>query len=201
MSPKKSSKKTEDPTKELNPRQTRFVQEYLIDLNGTQSAIRAGYSKKTAANIAEENLRKPQIKSAIQVAMEARAKATEITAEKVLREIALVAFQNMADFCHVDESGMVQPYPLDTLQDGASRVIKKVREKRVIRTVKGTKGRPDGDQILDSTYEFELYDKVKSLELLARHLGLLHDKTELDIKQPINVIIKKFSTEYPAQPT
>ena len=57
MSPKKSSKKTEDPTKELNPRQTRFVQEYLIDLNGTQSAIRAGYSKKTAANIAEENLR------------------------------------------------------------------------------------------------------------------------------------------------
>ena len=71
----------------------------------------------------------------------------------------------------------------------------------MIRSTKGTESNPDGDQILDATFEFELCDKVKSLELLSRHLGLLHDKTELDIKQPVQITIKKFCSRKTAKDT
>lgn len=72
---------------ELTPKQKRFVEEYLIDLNATQAAIRAGYSAKTAAVIAAENLIKPNIAKAIQEAMNKRSKNTEITSEYVLKTI------------------------------------------------------------------------------------------------------------------
>ena len=98
----------------------------------------------------------------------------------------------MADFVIIDEDGAINARSLDALTEGKSRIIKKVKEKRVIRSAKGTKDNPDGDQILDTTFEFELCDKVRALELLARHLGLLHDKTEVDLKQSVHVTIKKF---------
>lgn len=71
----------------LTPKQERFVQEYLIDLNATQAAIRAGYSERTAGSIGDENLRKPEIAAAVQKAMDERAKKTGITAEYVLTTI------------------------------------------------------------------------------------------------------------------
>lgn len=75
----------------MNPRQQRFVEEYLIDLNATQAAIRAGYSKKTAGQIGDENLKKPEIAAAVQSEMDKRSKRTELTADYVitgLREVA-----------------------------------------------------------------------------------------------------------------
>jgi phage terminase small subunit len=71
----------------MTPKQQRFVEEYLIDLNATQAAIRAGYSSKTAYAIGEENLRKPEISEAIQAAMDERSSRTEITADYVLQSI------------------------------------------------------------------------------------------------------------------
>lgn len=68
----------------LTPRQAAFVREYLVDLNGTQAAIRAGYSEATAGSIAEENLKKPEIKAAVEAGMAARAAKVEVTAEMVL---------------------------------------------------------------------------------------------------------------------
>lgn len=73
-------------TKALEPRQERFVQEYLIDLNATQAAIRAGYSEKTASVIGAENLVKPNIQEAIQKAQKERAERTGITADRALTE-------------------------------------------------------------------------------------------------------------------
>ena len=70
---------------DLTARQTRFVGEYLIDLNGTQAAIRAGYSRKTARNIASENLAKPDIQEAIQKAQKARSERTRITQDQVIQ--------------------------------------------------------------------------------------------------------------------
>lgn len=75
----------------LTPKQEAFVREYLIDLNATQAAIRAGYSAKTAAEVGYENLRKPQIAEALQAAMDARAAKADITAEYVLTGIREVA--------------------------------------------------------------------------------------------------------------
>lgn len=72
---------------ELTPKQQRFVEEYLIDLNGAQAAIRAGYSADTARQIAHENLCKPAIQDAVQKLMDERSKKTAITAEYVLSKI------------------------------------------------------------------------------------------------------------------
>ena len=65
----------------LTPRQSRFVENYLIDLNATQAAIRAGYSRKTASEVGYEYLRKPQIAEAVAKAKRERSEATTIDAE------------------------------------------------------------------------------------------------------------------------
>jgi phage terminase small subunit len=71
----------------LNPKQQRFVDEYLVDLNATQAAIRSGYSKKTAYSIGDELLKKPEVAARVQAAMDKRAERTEITADYVLTTI------------------------------------------------------------------------------------------------------------------
>ncbi len=71
----------------MTPKQQRFVDEYLIDLNATQAAIRAGYSEKTARFIGAENLTKPNISAAIAAAVAKRSERTEVTADYVLASI------------------------------------------------------------------------------------------------------------------
>lgn len=71
----------------LTPRQRRFVDEYLIDLNGTQAAIRAGYSQKTARQIGQKLLTKVDIQQAISAAQVERQKRTELTADEVIRDL------------------------------------------------------------------------------------------------------------------
>jgi phage terminase small subunit len=71
----------------LTGKQKQFVNEYLIDMNATEAAIRAGYSKKTAYSIGFENLKKPEIDAAIQQATKERSERTEINADYVLRTI------------------------------------------------------------------------------------------------------------------
>jgi phage terminase small subunit len=81
---------------QMTPKQQRFVQEYMIDLNARQAAIRAGYSENTAAEIGYENLRKPQIASAIDAAQAKKADKLKITAEKVLRDLEEVRLLALA---------------------------------------------------------------------------------------------------------
>jgi len=71
----------------MTPKQEAFIREYLIDLNATAAAERAGYSAKTAYSIGQENLNKPEIAAAIQAAMNERAERTQITADYVLEGI------------------------------------------------------------------------------------------------------------------
>lgn len=85
----------------LTPKQQRFVDEYLIDLNGTQAAIRAGYSASTAAEQAYDLLRKPQIVDSIAVARKAQQERTQITADKVVTELALIAFADARELAEV----------------------------------------------------------------------------------------------------
>lgn len=81
----------------LTPKQARFVAEYLIDLNATQAASRAGYSKKTAYSIGGENLKKPEIAAAIAARQAAVGDKLEITAEKVLRDIEAARVKAMSE--------------------------------------------------------------------------------------------------------
>ena len=84
----------------LNPKQARFVEEYLVDLNATQAAIRAGYSEKTAASQGERLLRNAEIQAAIKKAITYRSKRTEITQDKVMADIEAIkqdAMQKLPD--------------------------------------------------------------------------------------------------------
>lgn len=153
--------------KKLTPKQETFVREYLIDLNSTQAAIRAGYSKKTAGQIGEENLRKPEIAAAIQQAMSERSKKTNITAEKVLNEIAKLAFFDPRKM--FDDAG--EPIHVSQLDDDTAAAIAGLE---VV-----TKG---NDEIgYASVMKVKLADKSKNLELLGRHLKLFTDKSEVDL--------------------
>lgn len=78
----------------LTAKQQMFIKEYLIDLNATQAALRAGYSAKTAYSIGEENLKKPEIAQAIQAEMDKRAEKTGLTAQKVLDDL-----EKLRDMC------------------------------------------------------------------------------------------------------
>jgi phage terminase small subunit len=82
----------------LNPRQLLFVEQYLIDLNGKEAAIRAGYSSTRAAARGYALLQRPEIRAAIAAAMAWRAARTEITPERVLEEYARIAFSDWRHF-------------------------------------------------------------------------------------------------------
>ena len=76
-------------------KQKLFAEEYIVDFNATQAAIRAGYSEKTAHSIGSENLKKPAIQELISRAIQDRIRRTHITQERVVLELASVAFADM----------------------------------------------------------------------------------------------------------
>ena len=86
----------------LTEKQKRFAEEYLVDLNATQAAIRAEYSQRTAYSMGQRLLKKVEIQSAIQRAIEVRAKRTEITQDKVVEELGKIAFHDAADYTDAD---------------------------------------------------------------------------------------------------
>lgn len=88
----------------MTKKQKRFVEEYLIDLNATQAAIRAGYSPDTAQQMGSENLSKPVIKNAIDKAIAERSRRTGINQDRVIQEIAKLAFLNPIDVIDMDEA-------------------------------------------------------------------------------------------------
>lgn len=149
--------------KGLTPKQLLFVQEYLVDLNATQAAIRAGYSEKTAYSIGHENLRKPELSEAIELAFKARSKSTEITQEMVLAELGRVGFSNMTNYANWNEHG-VTLMDSDKLSPDAARCVAEVSQ-----TVTAEGG----------TVKFKLHDKVAALEKIGRHLGMFPTKVEL----------------------
>lgn len=105
--PKKPTKPTTPRKGVLTKKQKLFGDEYLIDLNATQAAIRAGYSKATAAAIGYENLIKPHIKEYIQIRMDARQERLEIDADYVLRHLVREVEADMADL--YDENNRLRP--------------------------------------------------------------------------------------------
>lgn len=137
----------------LTERQKRFCDEYLIDLNATQAAIRAGYSEKTAKVIGSENLTKPDIAARIEKRRAAQIKRTEITADRVLLELARIAFVDGSAFATITARGKVKFTPTDELTNDQRAVIAGVKNGKF-----GT--------------EIKTNDKVRALELLGKHLGL-----------------------------
>lgn len=153
----------------LTKKQKLFVEEYLIDLNATQAAIRAGYSKKTAKDIGCENLAKPNIQSEIEKRMKARGQRTEITQDKVLQELAKIGFSDVTDFVTIEDRMVRVKSTADMPADK-------------IGAIAGIKEGANG-------IEIKLNDKGKALELIGRHLGMWKDKTELTGDLGLNIKI------------
>lgn len=169
----------------LTAKQKRFCEEYLIDLNATQAAIRAGYSPKTAEQTASRLLRNVKVQEYMAKRQKELSRSTEITQERVIKELALIAFSNNADYAHVVEKKMkaeVGGALVDVLDEDGKPVMYRTVEpvlteelteeqKRALAVIK--KGR-DG-------LEVKSCDKVKALELLGKHLGIFTDKIEANV--------------------
>ncbi len=151
----------------LTPKQDMFVREYLIDLNATQAAIRAGYSVKNADKIGFELLGKTGVQSAIQAGMDKRAVSVGISATRVLNEIAKLAFFDPRKLLNDDGT----PKRIHQLDDETAAAVAGID---IV-----TKGNDDLGYA--DILKIKLADKSKNLELLGRHLKLFTDKIELDV--------------------
>lgn len=152
----------------LTEKQKRFVQEYLVDLNATAAAKRAGYSEKSASRIAVELLNKTQVSAEIQKQQAKRQKRVEITQEKVLEELAAIAFANGTDFATITHNGLVRLTPTDEVPEEKKKAVASIKEGQY-----GT--------------EVKVHDKVKALELLAKHLGMFDSKNGSANEQENNI--------------
>jgi len=116
----------------LNPKQQRFVAEYLKDLNATQAAIRAGYSKKTARAIGAENLTKPDIAAAIAKKQGKIAEKLEIQAEDLIRDVVKIKDAAMDDAVYPSALKAVEMLGR-TLQD-ANPFVEQVKNNIIVET-------------------------------------------------------------------
>ena len=177
----------------MNERHKLFADEYLKDLNAEAAAIRAGYSPRYARGNAHKLVAKSCIREYIQQRMKDREKRTEITQDMVLRELAIIAFSNAADYASVVEKrataeveGVMVPLTDENGEPLMYRTVEPVLtaeltedQKKALAVIK--KGR-DG-------FEIKPYDKVRALELIGKHLGMW-GRTERDNEEQLARIDK-----------
>lgn len=159
----------------LTEKQRRFVEEYLIDLNATQAYLRAGYSAKNenvAGVEAHKLLRNPKIDKAIQEAMDERSKRTEITADRVLKELAHIAFDDIKNY--------LEFYPDEDSKYGVRIDIKDSREIDTRNIAEVSIGK-DG-------FKFKTYCKDHALVNVGKHLGMFKDGNNTNVNIGVNII-------------
>lgn len=173
----------------LTHKQAAFVREYLIDLNGTQAAIRAGYSERTANEQAARLLANVSVSKAVADAQAERADRLEITADRVLAELAKIGFADMRDVASwgetvVDEDGKpihgVKLVSSDKLTDSAAAAISEIAET------------PAGLRI-------KLHDKRAALVDIGKHLGMFTEKVEhsgaIQVQSTVTFVMPKHSED------
>lgn len=165
--------------KTLKGKQRVFVEQYLLDLNATQAAIRAGYSQQTADVQGPRLLEHPQVKAAIAAAMKARSERTGITQDRVLRELELLSFSDL-DHYVVDARGNVRL--TKDAPPGAIRALSSIR-RRFTTTGIGKHREVTCD------VEIKLWDKPGPLKLAGQHVGLFKELG--DKGRPMQHVVKK----------
>lgn len=152
----------------LRDKQRRFVDEYLIDLNATQAAIRAGYSVKTANEQGSRLLANVSVQTAIAEKMAERSRRTGVNQDRVVLELAKIAFVKLTDI--IDEKGKIK----DTATEDDLACLEGYKYKY-----------SDTDTGYSVEREVKLSSKMKALELLGKHLGMWNDKVDLNVALPI----------------
>lgn len=154
----------------LTDKQIRFCEEYLIDLNATQAAIRAGYSQRTAGSIGDENLKKPEIKARIEFLQAELAERNKVKADDVIQELKALGFWNIKDF--VDTGNAIKD--LSQLDRNTLKPVTSIKTKTIYT-----------EQGPEVSVELKLADKRAALVDLGKHLGLFVDKSE--VKQEVDI--------------
>lgn len=156
----------------MTEKHRRFVAEYLVDLNATQAAIRAGYSPKTAEQQGSRLLRNAQVERAVAEGQAKRLAKLEITQERVLKEIASLAFSDIRQW--FDENGRLRP--IHELPDLAAAAIGSIEVEREKTTRKTT----DDEEVTveECVVKLKAWSKPQALEMLAKHFGLVKDQME-----------------------
>ena len=147
----------------LTEKQATFVQEYLIDLNATQAAIRAGFSPSSAARYAIELLNKTHVAEAVRKSMQERNQRVEISQDRILEELARIAFGDLRDAVTWGKEGVTLKESAELTDDQAAAISE----------VSETSTKEGGST------RIKRHDKVKAIELLMRHKGMLNDKLNL----------------------
>lgn len=142
----------------MTPRHQRFVEEYLVDLNASQAALRAGYSPRVHRQIGCQLLQRPEVAAAVKAAIDERGRTMRVTSARVLLELARVAFAEPTRIAEWGPEGL-KLKPHDTLLPDDKAAIQEI--------VAFPEGGPT---------RVRLHSKLRALELLARHLGLLDDR-------------------------
>jgi phage terminase small subunit len=151
---------------DLSLRERRFVEEFIVDLNGRQAAIRAGLGKsaKSASEMASRMRKKPAVAAAISALM---AERNGVTGAAVVSEIGALAFSRITDFLKLENGRLVLAVAsLDDLPDKAKAAIAKIKE-RV----------DPGTGLI--TIEVELWDKISALDKLGKTLGIFRQRAEV----------------------
>lgn len=175
---------------ELTGKQARFVEEYLVDLNATQAAIRAGYSARTARQIGEENLSKPVIAEAVAEAQRERSQRTNITQDRVLAELAKIGFANLSDVTKWGQKEVAFGYTEDGKRLAAEDIGDAVKVEYVlapfVEPVNCDQLAPDLQAAVSEVklgregFSIKMHDKLGALEKLGRHLGMFTDNVNLN---------------------
>lgn len=147
--------------KQLTKKLEQFCQEYLVDLNATQAAIRSGYSKRNATKIGHQVLQKHQVQERLAVLMNKRERKTEISQEMVLQELAKIAFSDLRNFVSWSVDGVLVK-DSEQISDEHASAISEIID---------SKSGKDGDRNI----RIKLHDKVAALEKIGKHLGMFKD--------------------------
>ena len=169
----------------LTEREMRFIDEWLINPNGTQAAIKAGYSADTAYAIAYENLRKPHIVRVIADRQLATRTKFRIRHEDIVLETARLAFSDIRTIASFSDERGVSFFDSDELSDDAARAIAEVSSKTTFRPGK----RNDDEGMNVEERKVKMYGKIEALKLLAQLTGALKPSGETNIGTQQNLIL------------
>ena len=152
----------------LTDKQKRFCEEYVIDLNATQSAIRAGYSEKTAGSQGQRLLQNVEIQNEINAINGKRSAKTGITAERVLTELGKIAFSDLKQYLSFDENGVRFK---DSKEVDGTLISEVSSQETVTRRGSGD----NEEETVRVNLKMKLHDKMKALELLGKHLNIFNE--------------------------
>lgn len=169
----------------LNDQQKKFADEFLLDFNGTQAAIRAGYSKKTAYSQAHDLLKKPEIQAYLKTKKKKTADKLELSQKRVLLELTRLAFSDLRNYFNADGT----PKPITELSDDAAAAL--ASSEIEIRAGKIVKSKPQQPSVTIS--RLKLWDKSKAIEMLAKHFHIFDEIGPGDVHNHID--LSKLSPE------